>query len=129
MHGIMELKDTFVRELEEYGKKGTVQKADVEYLKTLASATDHLCNIIKADEEQQYSGDYMNGGSYNYAMDSYGNSYARGRGRNARRDSMGRYASERGYSRDEEIMEELREIMERAPEHKKNEIRRRMSEM
>jgi len=120
MHGIMELKDTFVRELEEYGKKGTVQKADVEYLKTLASATDHLCNIIKADEEQEYSGDYM--------YDSYGNSYARGRGRNARRDSMGRYASERGYSRDEDIMAELRDIMEHAPESKRNEIRRKMSE-
>lgn len=42
-------------------------------------------------------------------------SYARGRGRNARRDSRGRYSSE--YSMDsEEMVEQLRELMQDAPD-------------
>ena len=54
---------------------------------------------------------YPRGGSYNGG--SYrGGSYARGR--NARRDSMGRYSGD-GYSRDEGMAEELRGLMEDAP--------------
>ena len=63
----------------------------------------------------------MGGGSYERGGRSYargGRSYARGRGRNAKRDSMGRYSSERGYSRDEEMIAELRELMEDAPDDK-----------
>ena len=70
-------------------------------------------------------GSYRGGNSYNsgsYDGGSYdGGSYARGRGRNARRDSMGRYSS-RGYSRDggysgaNEIVDELHDLMDRAPD-------------
>ena len=61
-----------------------------------------------------YDGGSYNGGSYD------GGSYARGRGRNAKRDSMGRYSS-RGYSRDGysghgDMVDELRELMEQAPD-------------
>lgn len=62
-------------------------------------------------------------------MRGEGNSYARGRGRNAKRDSMGRYSRERGgnYSRErgysrnysmdgEEMVDELRNLMENAPD-------------
>lgn len=54
-----------------------------------------------------------------------GMTYARGRGRNAKRDAMGRYSRdyrggsyERGYSRDgkEEYKEQLREMMDSAPD-------------
>lgn len=58
------------------------------------------------------------GGSYegNYEG-SYARGDGRGRGSNARRDSMGRYSSERGYSRDgREMAEELRDLMEDAPD-------------
>lgn len=61
------------------------------------------------------------GGSSREGGSSYegggGSSYARGRGRNARRDSMGRYSSE-GYSMggNEEMVQELREIMQDAPD-------------
>ena len=44
--------------------------------------------------------------------DDEGGSYARGRGRNARRDSMGR------YSRADDMVMELRELMEDAPDER-----------
>lgn len=61
------------------------------------------------------------GGSSREGGSSYegggGSSYARGRGRNARRDSMGRYSSD-GYSMggSEELVEELRDLMQDAPD-------------
>lgn len=78
------------------------------------------------------------GGSYDGSYD--GNSYARGRGRNARRDSMGRYSREayrdgrvyRGYSRDgkEEYIENLRDMMDSAPdEQTRQSIQRMISQM
>lgn len=51
-----------------------------------------------------YEGSYEGGGSYE--------SYARGRGRSARRDSMGR------YSRADDMVMELRELMEDAPDER-----------
>lgn len=61
------------------------------------------------------------GGSYD-SYDSYdGMSNARGRGRNAKRDSMGRYSSERGYSRDDtkkDMMKQLSDIMQNAPDER-----------
>lgn len=49
--------------------------------------------------------------------DRGGGSYARGRGRNARRDSMGRYSREGGYSYGaEDMVQELRELMQDAPD-------------
>lgn len=75
------------------------------------------------------------GGSYD---DSYeGGSYARGRGQNARRDSMGRYSRE-GYSRDggysredgysnhNEMVDELKELMANAPDER---TRREMAKL
>ena len=59
------------------------------------------------------------GGSYrgSYEGGSYARGNGRGRGSNARRDSMGRYSSERGYSRDpQEMAEQLRDLMEDAPD-------------
>lgn len=51
----------------------------------------------------------MRGGSYR--------SYARGRGGNARRDSMGRYSREDGYSTaNDEMIDELHELMQEAPD-------------
>lgn len=115
MHKLYELKDKLMEELEDYAENGKFSKDDVEAIKYTASAIDHICNIVERSDEE-YSGEMM-GGSYRYPM-SYrrGGSYARGRGRNARRDSMGRYSSE-GYSRASEgIVMELRELMDEAPD-------------
>ena len=57
------------------------------------------------------------GGGYYSRRGGGGGSYARGRGRNARRDSMGRYSSTGDYSRDaEDMVDQLRELMEEAPD-------------
>ena len=98
-------------------KGGKLSMAETEYMDTLAHAKK---NLMKGEEmsEEGYSGmmypryygdDRMDGRLYNE-----GRSYARGR-RNARRDSMGRYS--RGYSMaNEDMMDELHELMEKAPD-------------
>lgn len=59
-----------------------------------------------------------------------GGSYARGRGRSARRDSMGRYANEGGYSRTGDMVEDLRKLMREAPdEHTRMKLQQFISEM
>lgn len=131
MHELYELKDKLMKELEEYNQNGKYSKEDVETIKYMASAIDHMCNIIEKAEDEEYSnrGGYayddgnMGGGSYrdgyprNMGGGSYrggrgGNSYARGRGRNARRDSMGRYS---GAGDPSEMIEQLEELMHDAP--------------
>lgn len=147
MHELYELKEKLMKELTEFSENGKFSKENIETIKYLSSAIDHLCNIIM-DMEEEYS---MEGGggqsSYRRGQSSYarggqgggqssyerggqssyargGNrgggqsSYARGRGRNARRDSMGRYSSEGGYSMNDEMIAELYEIMEEAPDEK-----------
>lgn len=126
MHKLHELKEKLMQELEDYSENGKYSKEDVELIKYMASAVDHLCNIIEGAEEEEYSnamggsyadgtyggGSYRNnGGTYRYMGRG---SYARGRGRNARRDSMGRY-SNAGYSRADGMVSELRELMQDAP--------------
>lgn len=124
-------------ELEELEKKaskgGKLSMSEIEYADKLA----HLKkNILRADElmDDGYSGDsYMHDGNY----PSYdGRSYARGRGTNAKRDSRGRYSSDgyrysrRGYSMDDDsVVQELRDIMDKAPEHMRAEIQRTISKM
>lgn len=91
MHKLYELKEKLMRELEDYSENGKFSKEDVEAIKYITSAIDHICNIMEDD-----GGDYSN----TYGGDM-GRSYARRGGRsyagrrNARRDSMGRYS---GYS-------------------------------
>lgn len=103
-------------------KDGKLSMAEVQYMDTLAHAKK---NLMKGEEmsEEGYSGmmypryygdDRMDGRSYADGRSYEGRSYARGRGR--RRDSMGRYSS-RGYSMAaDDMMDELRELMEKAPD-------------
>ena len=124
MHKLYDLKEKLMDELEAYSQNGKFSKDDVEAIKYISSAIDHICNICEDMEGGDYSGDMMPGdmsmagGSYargNRGGRSYRGSYARGRGRNARRDSMGRYSSE-GYSRAEDnFRADLQELMQDAP--------------
>lgn len=83
-------------------------------------------------EGGSYEGGSYEGGSYEGGSMA-GGSYARGRGRNARRDSMGRYSREGGYSRadgKQEYIEQMRELMMDAPdEQTRQSIQRMISEM
>lgn len=116
MHRLEEFKQMLMRELEDIAKKGELSAGSLDAVDKLTHSIKSICYIIDA-------------------MDDEGSSGARGRGRNARRDSMGRYSNDdmmydmsyegrsyenRGgnrsnrsgrYSRDnDEIMEQLREL-------------------
>lgn len=122
MHDLHELKEKLLKELEEYGGNAKFSKEDVETIKYMASAIDHICNIAEGEEEG-YSGRYPywmggayadgNGGNMGGTSNrSYRGSYARG-GRSYRRG----YSRE-GYSRDGGMVEELRELMQDAPDER-----------
>ena len=60
MHEIMELKENLMGELGEYARSPKLSVEDVMVVKALASAVDHLCNIMMAAEEEE--GYSMRGG-------------------------------------------------------------------
>lgn len=131
MHELYELKEKLMRELEDYSKNGKFSKEDVEAIKYISSGIDHICNILEREEDgysENMGGSYGRGNSYRGS--SYrGSSYARGRGSNARRDSMGRYSTE-GYSMaNADMIEELRGMMETAPEGARGKIRNLITEL
>lgn len=142
MHKLIEYICDELDELERKADKdGKLSMAEIQYMDTLAHTKK---NLLKADElweESEYSeamdGTPYRGGSYARGNQgggrggNRGSSYARGRGRNARRDSMGRYSSEGGYSRaGEEMVMELREMMEDAPDERtRQEFQRFISKM
>lgn len=126
MHELYELKEMLMKELEEYGKKGEMSSGSLEVVDKLTHTIKNLCKIIEDYEMEGGSsyegGSYRRGGGSSYEGRESGqsrrggSSYARGRGRNARRDSMGRYSRE-GYSQGaEDMVQELRELMEDAPD-------------
>ena len=146
MHYMEDLKDLLCAELQEYaenGKRsGKMSKADIEVIDTVLNSVKNIYKIDKYKEETEgYSedGHYMGKGRiYGTSYDGYdrGTSYARGRGRYAKRDSMGRYSRDgRGmrddYSRDEGkayMMEQLEDMMEDAEKPAEKEALRRCME-
>jgi hypothetical protein len=122
MNELYELKEKLCRELKKYGNE-EVTTNSLEIVDKLSHAIKNIDKIIEKYEEEEggsyaynsYEGVYRGNGR---GRNSYNNggSYARGRGRNARRDSMGRYSSENGYSRNGDIASELRELMMEAPD-------------
>ena len=133
MHAVYDLKEMLCKELEEYGKKGELSAGTLDIVDKLAHTVKNLDKIIETYEETEYSnygyeGGNM-GGSYRGNGYNQGGSYARGRGRNARRDSMGRYSST-GYSRNSDIVSQLRGLMEDAPDDRtRQEIQNLVSRM
>lgn len=111
MHYMHDLKDLLCAELEDYADKGKKSgKMSMGDLDSIHKLTDTVKNILKIDmleDESGYSEDgaYMGDGriygtSYDDGMRrGVGYSYARGRGRYAKRDSMGRYSRDDGYMR------------------------------
>lgn len=118
MHKLIDFVCDELEDIEQKASKGELSISDVQYADTLA----HLKkNLLKSEEmmeefDEGYSSEMrpmngtMRGGSYRY---DGGMSYARDRGSRAKRDSMGRYSSERGYSRDAaDMTAELQEMMD-----------------
>lgn len=155
MHYMHDLKDLLCAELEDYAENGKKSgKMSMGDLDSIHKLTDTIKNILKIDmleDESGYSEDgaYMGEGriygtSYDDGMRrGVGYSYARGRGRYAKRDSMGRYSRDDGYmrrdgrgmrdgySRDEGkayMMEQLEYMMEDAEKPAEKEALRRCME-
>lgn len=99
MHKIKEMLMNELYEYEEKAKKMSGGKLSTQELEKIHKLTDTVKNIdkiemLEGDEGYSEDGHYMGEGRI------YGTSYARGRGRNARRDSMGRYSRDDGMSYD-----------------------------
>ena len=130
MHNIEdlhELCETISREIGEANEKirkagGKLSGEDLTYLDKLTHTLKSLkTTIAMVEAEDGESGRYSmpHYGNYNY-----GGSYRRGR------DSMGRYTSRRGYSYDDGMIEELRSLMESAPDERtKSEFRQFIAKM
>ena len=146
MHEVYEgLRSKLSMSLKELNKTGKLSGAA---LNELHMVTDTIKNLdkIEALEDGGYSEatDFMGEGRM------YGTSYARGRRGNVRRDNMGRYSrndgyseggssygdgmsyARRGYSRGdgkEDMMDELEELMQNADGSSREAIRRCMEEI
>lgn len=102
---------------------GVLSGDDISYIDKLTHSIKSIkTTIAMMEAEDGESGRYSmpHYGSYNY-----GGSYRRGR------DSMGRYTSRRrGYSYDDGMIEELRSLMENAPDERtKSEFRQFIAKM
>ena len=145
IEALYEMCEYLEKDLEAMNEKvraaGSSIKSDtLTYIDKLTHAIKSVKTTIAMEEaghsERGYSRDAYNrggmsyDGSYNSYDNSYDSSYARGRGSNAKRDSMGRYSSERGYSRgysghNEELMQRINDLMNRTTEPQfKSELQR-----
>ena len=151
MEYIEKIKKMLCKELDEYAMKQKISGADLDMIWKLTDTVKNLDKISMLEESEGYSEarggmrgrSYMHGSSYD---DDMMYSERRGRGRNARRDSMGRYSSDmdssyddyseegsyrggssyarggRGYSRDDakdHMMNKLGEMMTSADEEQR----------
>ena len=106
MEYIEKIKKMLCKELDEYAMKQKISGADLDMIWKLTDTVKNLDKISMLEEsEDGYSEarggrgrSYMGGSSYD---DDMMYSERRGRGRNARRDSMGRYSSDMGSSYDD----------------------------
>lgn len=117
MHDLYALKDKLIEQLEEQGKKNLTDSS-LKVIDTLAHAAKNVSKVIECCDDS-YSGysrhepqmDYVRpDGSYRDGGASYrdGGASYRGRGRNAMRDSMGRYSSGSG----DETVRELHKLLD-----------------
>lgn len=129
MHEIYDLKEKLCKELEQYGKKD-LNAGSLDVVDKLAHTIKNLDKIIETYEEEEYSGRADGGrmGGRSYARDSRGR-YSGDGYAYARRDARGRYSGD-GYSRAEEMSDQLRGMMDEAPnEQIRQELQRLVSKI
>jgi hypothetical protein len=122
------------KELDEYAMKSKLSMADIDVIHKLTDTVKNLDKIEMLEDDGGYSEarggmrgrSYMGGSSYD---DDMMYSERRGRGRNARRDSMGRYSSEDGMSYDDysEARMDRRYSRDDAKDHMMNKLGEMMS--
>ena len=128
MKHLEKLKEALCEELDKFGKSGDITVNSLEKIHKLTDTIKNIDKIMALEESEGYSearggrsrgrSSYEGGSSYD---DDMMYSERRGRGRNAKRDSMGRYSSDSGYdggySRHDAkdwMMSQLGEMMEDA---------------
>ena len=137
MEYIEKIKKMLCKELDEYAMKSKLSMADIDVIHKLTDTVKNLDKIEMLEDDGGYSEarggmrgrSYMHGSSYD---DDMMYSERQGRGRNARRDSRGRYSSDmddysearmdRRYSRDDakdHMMNKLGEMMTSADEEQR----------
>ena len=97
MEYIEKIKKMLCKELDEYAMKQKLTGGDLDMIWKLTDTVKNLDKIEMLEDGNSYDG-YSEMREYPYMG---GSSYARGRGRYAKRDSMGRYSSEDGMSYDD----------------------------
>ena len=144
IESLHELCETLSREIDKANAKirkanGELTAGDIEYIDKLTHSLKSVKTtlaMMEAEEGGSYDGSYdgySNRRRYSRDSRSYRRSYdgsyddgdtqyddmahdgSYGRGRYAKRDSMGRYARD-GYSRHANMVEELRDLMKDAPD-------------
>ena len=116
MHYMEDLKDLLCAELKDYAEKGKssgkMSAGDTQLIDTLLNSVKNIYKINMYEEESggysenvHYMGEgRIYGTSYERGYSERGgSSYARGRGRYAKRDSMGRYSRDGGMSYDDDM--------------------------
>ena len=151
MKHLEKLKESLCEELDKFGKSGDITVNSLEKIHKLTDTIKNIDKIMMLEESEGYSeargrtdGAYMRGSSYD---DDIMYSERRGRGRYAKRDSMGRYSSDvgsydsddysergmgRGYSRDEatdHLMRQLGNMMEDADPKQRETLKKWMREL
>ena len=92
MEYIEKIKKMLCKELDEYAMKSKLTMSDLQPVHLMTDIIKNLDKIEMLEDGDSYDG-YSEMREYPYMG---GSSYARGRGRYAKRDSMGRYSSEGG---------------------------------
>lgn len=127
------IKDMLCNELDEIAKKNELTSNNLEIIYKAADILKDLTSVEAM--EQEYPSGYSKDGGYSngyyerypfYMYEGEGNSYARGRGTYANRDSMGRYSRDsHEYSRDSrDATSELQRMMDNAKSDKEREALR-----
>lgn len=147
MKHLEKLKEALCEELDKFAKSGDITVNSLEKIHKLTDTIKNIDKIMVLEESEGYSEargrTYMRGSSYD---DDMMYSERRGRGRYAKRDSMGRYSSDgdsydgddyserrgRGYSRDEatdHLMRQLGNMMEDADPKQRETLKKWMREL
>lgn len=147
MKHLEKLKEALCEELDKFAKSGDITVNSLEKIHKLTDTIKNIDKIMVFEESEGYSEargrTYMRGSSYD---DDMMYSERRGRGRYAKRDSMGRYSSDgdsydgddyserrgRGYSRDEatdHFMRQLGNMMEDADPKQRETLKKWMREL
>ncbi len=120
MKKMEELREMLCEELEEITKKGSIDERTLDSVDKLTHSIKSIDAITAMEESGKYGRRYDRGYGDRYSRHDgeYGDSYgeddysARGRGRNARRDSRGRYASGEAW------MDHLSDMEDSAPDER-----------